>query len=185
MEPHLTPANWTNCKYQEIWEQRRDIRAVDSHRQQEEDAGAGLCISGILFCFCDRLFPKYSPLGFIEVGVHLYLSGLNPPSCVLSSKSPAHPPTNESAVKLRMSWFQPIRGQRLPCLQVLNISQYLAFVTLLHRKSYTLQLDWNTEYSQHIARSLGSLEISVQQIGNLFTWRGQNIFWSPLTNVNI
>ena len=103
MEPHLTSANWTNCKYHEIREERTQIRAGDSHRPQEEDAGAGLCISGILFCFCDRLFPKYSPLSFIEVGVHLYLSGLNPPSCVLSSKSPAHPPTNESPVKLRMS----------------------------------------------------------------------------------
>ena len=37
------------------------------------------------FEFCDRLFPKYDPMCFIEVCVHLYLSSL--PSCVLSSIS--------------------------------------------------------------------------------------------------
>ena len=79
-----------------------------------------------------------SLLSFIEVCAHLYLSSLSPPSCVLSSIPSL---ANDRPIKLHVSPLKPIRKQEGPCLQLLNISQYLAFVTLLHRKSYTLQLD--------------------------------------------
>ena len=79
-----------------------------------------------------------SLLSFIEVCAHLYLSSLSPPSCVLSSISLT---STQVSVRSHVMDLQPIRGQTGSCLQLLNISQYLAFVTLLHRKSYTLQLD--------------------------------------------
>ena len=84
------------------------------------------------YCFelCDRLFPKYDPMCFIEVCVHLYLSSR--PSCVLSSISLT---STQVSVRSHVMDLQPIRGQTGSCLQLLNISQYLAFVTLLHRKS--------------------------------------------------
>ena len=79
------------------------------------------CFIFIKYCFefCDRLFPKYAPMCFIEVCVHLYLSSL--PSCVLSYISL---PSTEVSDKSHVIQFQPIRGKRRSCLQLLNISHY-------------------------------------------------------------